>query len=55
MRGHRSALAMALVALVLVALPFFVGNYVLSVLVVFLFAAYLGQCWNIMMGFAGLL
>jgi branched-chain amino acid transport system permease protein len=55
MRGHRSAVALALVAAVLVALPFFVDNYVLSVLVVFLFAAYFGQCWNIMMGFAGLL
>ncbi len=55
MRRHRTAAALALLAAVLLVLPFFVGNYVLSVLVVFLFAAYLGQCWNIMMGFAGLL
>ena len=53
--GGRTAFALALLAAVLLAVPFFVGNYVLSVLVVFLFAAYLGQCWNIMMGFAGLL
>ena len=53
--GGRTALALALLAAALLVLPFFVGNYVLSVLVVFLFAAYLGQCWNIMMGFAGLL
>jgi branched-chain amino acid transport system permease protein len=55
LEGRRTALALALVVAVLLALPFFVGNYLLSVLVVFLFAAYLGQCWNIMMGFAGLL
>ena len=50
---RRSEVALALLAAVLLILPLFVGNYVLSVLVVFLFAAYLGQCWNIMMGFAG--
>ena len=45
--------ALALAAAALLALPFFAGDYVLSIMVVFLFAAYLGQCWNIMMGFAG--
>jgi branched-chain amino acid transport system permease protein len=50
---RRQAIALAAVALVLLAAPFFVGDYVLSVMVVFLLAAYLGQCWNIMMGFAG--
>ncbi len=49
----RQALALALLGALLVAAPLFVGDYVLSVLVVFLLAAYLGQCWNIMMGFAG--
>jgi branched-chain amino acid transport system permease protein len=55
MRRRRTLVALVLLAAVLLVLPFFVGSYVLSVLVVFLFAAYLGQCWNIMMGFAGLL
>ena len=55
MRRRRTLLALVLLAIGLVALPMFVGSYILSVLVVFLFAAYLGQCWNIMMGFAGLL
>ncbi|MGH7087459.1 MAG: branched-chain amino acid ABC transporter permease, partial [Stellaceae bacterium] len=46
-------MALGLTAVALVVLPLFAGPYVLSVLVVFLFAAYLGQSWNIMMGFAG--
>src|SRR5262245_20857403 len=35
--------------------PLFVNSYVLSVLILVLMLAYLGQAWNIMMGFAGLL
>ncbi len=50
---RRTTIALALLAALLLVLPFFVGSYVMSVLVVFLFAAYLGQCWNVMMGFAG--
>jgi branched-chain amino acid transport system permease protein len=38
---------------VLLALPSFANNYVLSVATLFLFFAYAGQAWNIMMGFAG--
>ena len=49
----RQGVALALTGGLLVAAPLFVGDYVLSVLIVFLLAAYLGQCWNIMMGFAG--
>ena len=49
----RVAAALALFVVVMLALPGFVGNYLLSVLVVFLFAAAIGQAWNIMMGFAG--
>jgi branched-chain amino acid transport system permease protein len=37
----------------MMAMPLFVGSYILSILVVVLFSAYLGQAWNIMMGFAG--
>jgi branched-chain amino acid transport system permease protein len=49
----RRKIALALFVAVLLVLPLFVGNYILSVLVVFLTAAYVGQCWNILMGFAG--
>jgi branched-chain amino acid transport system permease protein len=45
--------AVALVALALLAAPFVVNPYLLSVLIVVLSFAYLGQAWNIMMGFAG--
>ncbi|HUK58530.1 MAG TPA: branched-chain amino acid ABC transporter permease [Stellaceae bacterium] len=51
--NRRQGLALALAGALLVAAPVFVGPYLLSVLIVFLVAAYLGQCWNIMMGFAG--
>ncbi|MGH7796110.1 MAG: branched-chain amino acid ABC transporter permease [Candidatus Binatia bacterium] len=34
-------------------LPFAAGDYVLSVATLFLFFAYTGQAWNILMGFAG--
>ena len=37
----------------LVALPFFAGNYALSVATLILYFAYTGQAWNVMMGFAG--
>jgi len=37
----------------LVALPFMVGNYALSVATLILYFAYTGQAWNVMMGFAG--
>jgi branched-chain amino acid transport system permease protein len=49
----REAVALALFVTVMVALPLFAGNYVLSVLIVVLFAAYLGQAWNIVTGLAG--
>ncbi len=47
----RVALAAAAIALLLA--PFFVNPYILSVLILVLSFAYLGQAWNIMMGFAG--
>ena len=40
-------------AAILVALPFMVGNYALSVATLILYFAYTGQAWNVMMGFAG--
>jgi branched-chain amino acid transport system permease protein len=47
----RAALALWIAALVLA--PLFVGGYVLSVLTLVLWFAYVGQAWNVMMGFAG--
>ena len=49
----RVAAALGLFVLVMLALPFFVNDYIVSVLVVVLFAAYFGQSWNIVTGFAG--
>jgi branched-chain amino acid transport system permease protein len=37
----------------LLLLPLVAGNYLLSIATLFLFFAYTGQAWNIMMGFAG--
>src|SRR5215469_10456804 len=57
MPARRCSLALAAISLLLiaVALPLlpFVDNYVVSVLIVALFAAYFGQAWNIVTGFAG--
>ncbi|HXP29524.1 MAG TPA: branched-chain amino acid ABC transporter permease [Stellaceae bacterium] len=50
---RRTAIAFLLFLAVMLALPLFIGDYLLSVFIIFLFAAYLGQAWNIMMGFAG--
>lgn len=49
----RARAVLALVAVALVAAPFYAGDYVLSVLILCLFFAFAGQAWNIMMGFAG--
>jgi len=38
---------------VFVAAPLVVGDYLLTVLILILYFAYVGQAWNIMMGFAG--
>jgi len=37
----------------LIAAPAFAGDYLLTVLIVILYFAYIGQAWNIMMGFVG--
>jgi branched-chain amino acid transport system permease protein len=49
----RAAAALALYVAVMLPLPFLVNPYIVSVLVVVLFAAYFGQSWNIMTGFVG--
>lgn len=51
-----SARALVLLAVLLIGLftaPFFAGDYVLTVLILILYFCYVGQAWNIMMGFAG--
>ena len=47
----RAGLLLALV--LLLAAPWVAGPYLLSVLVLALYYAYVGQAWNVMMGFAG--
>jgi branched-chain amino acid transport system permease protein len=49
----RTAALLGLLLLVLVAAPFLVNDYLLTVLIIILYFAYTGQAWNIMMGFAG--
>lgn len=50
---RREAILITLLALAMIALPAFANNYFLSIATLFLFFAYTGQAWNIMMGFAG--
>ncbi|HWV44340.1 branched-chain amino acid ABC transporter permease [Pseudorhodoplanes sp.] len=52
--AHGLAL-LALFAAALIAAPYLVSNYILSVLIIVLYFAYVGQAWNLMIGFAGLL
>jgi branched-chain amino acid transport system permease protein len=47
-----AALLVALLAALLAA-PWIVNDYLLTVLIIILYFAYAGQAWNIMMGFAG--
>ena len=51
----RARIGLVLLIAILLALPLIASNYVISVMVLMLFAAYLGQAWNIMMGYVGLL
>ena len=51
----RARVALGVLIAILLALPLIASNYVVSIMVLVLFAAYLGQAWNIMMGYAGLL
>ena len=51
----RARVALGLLIVLLLALPLVASNYIVSVVVLVLFAAYLGQAWNIMMGYVGLL
>jgi branched-chain amino acid transport system permease protein len=49
----RGALLLAVLFAALLAAPWIVNDYLLTVLIIILYFAYAGQAWNIMMGFAG--
>jgi branched-chain amino acid transport system permease protein len=49
----RSAVGLAILLALLLAAPALLSGYGLSVLILLLYFAYVGQAWNIMMGFAG--
>lgn len=49
----RSRAALAVLLAALVALPLALDRYMLSVMILILYFAYVGQAWNIMMGFCG--
>jgi branched-chain amino acid transport system permease protein len=49
----RVLILLGLLAAVLLVAPLVAGDYLLTVLILILYFAYIGQAWNIMMGFAG--
>jgi branched-chain amino acid transport system permease protein len=51
--SRRAVVSLAVLLVVLLAAPKLLGGYALSVLILILYFAYVGQAWNIMMGFAG--
>lgn len=51
----RGTLLLLLAAVLLLVAPMIADRYVLSVLTTVLWFAYVGQAWNVMMGFSGLL
>jgi len=51
----RSLAALLRFVAVMAAAPLVANDYLISVLILILLSAYIGQAWNIMMGFAGLL
>jgi branched-chain amino acid transport system permease protein len=50
---RRALVLLAIVLALFIAAPFFVGDYLLAVLVLGLYYSYTGIAWNIMMGYAG--
>jgi branched-chain amino acid transport system permease protein len=51
----RGRVVLGVLTAALLVAPFLVDRYILAVLLLALLGAYLGQAWNIMMGFCGLL
>jgi branched-chain amino acid transport system permease protein len=50
---RRIWIILAVLLALFVAAPFVVNDYLLTILILILYFAYVGQSWNIMMGFAG--
>jgi branched-chain amino acid transport system permease protein len=50
---RRTVILLAVLLAVGLTAPLYAGDYLLTVLVVIFYFAYVGQAWNIMMGFAG--
>ncbi len=50
---RRARLALLLLLAVLLLLPLALDRYLLSVMIIILYFAFVGQAWNIMMGFCG--
>jgi branched-chain amino acid transport system permease protein len=51
--SRRTLILLGLLLAAAVAAPLFAGDYLLTVLILIFYFAYIGQAWNIMMGFAG--
>jgi branched-chain amino acid transport system permease protein len=51
--SRRALIALAVLLVALLIAPVFANDYFLTVLILILYFAYVGQAWNIMMGFAG--
>jgi branched-chain amino acid transport system permease protein len=51
--SRRTVLLLGVLLAALLAAPWLLNDYLLTVLIVILYSAYTGQAWNIMMGFAG--
>src|SRR5262245_32159751 len=49
----RGLMLLAILLAVLCVIPWLAGDYLLTVLITILYFAFVGQAWNIMMGFAG--
>jgi branched-chain amino acid transport system permease protein len=49
----RARVLLVVVLVVLLAAPLFADRYLMSVLILIFYFAYVGQAWNVMMGFAG--
>ncbi len=52
-RSNRAIACLVLLLMVLAIAPWFVSDYLITVLIVIFYLAFTGQAWNIMMGFAG--
>src|SRR5690606_3578051 len=50
---RRALVLLALLLAVAVLAPLVAGDYMVTVLILIFYFAYIGQAWNIMMGFAG--